>query len=175
MNQLKILTKNRNRIIVCLLLCFISFASANGKKLITNYSDSIMNIIKYDVEGIKYLEIKKANHTMTTICYYTRNGQKIENFYWKINVKTINHIKDKILFNFFMDDITYSSGKAIILLIADPQSYFIELRLIKGLSSSFNNELVRVLRKIENDIVFIGGDMPVVVPFAIDLQIQRKE
>ena len=173
MNQLIILIINRN--IVYLLLFFIPFTSAHSKKCVTELSDSIKSIIKYDIEGIKYAEIQKSGSVTMKVCYYTREGKSIDKFNWKINVKIINNIRDRILSQFFIDDYTYSSGKAIILLIADPWSKSVELRLIKGLVPSFNKELIRVLKRVENNIVFTREDIPIIVPFSVDLASQRKD
>lgn len=86
---------------------------------------------------------------------------------WKINEKTINTIRDKILSEFVVNDYIYASGKAIILLMAVPLSKSIELRLIKGLSPPFNKELIKVLKKIECNIEFTFEDKPIIVPFAV--------
>lgn len=171
MSRLKISIINRD--IVYLLMFFVLFASAHGQKRDKEAFTLMRKITKYDAEGLKYVSITKKDSIALKTCYYTRKGDSIDSFSWKINEKTINTIRDKILSEFAVNDYTYASGKAIILLMAVPLSKSIELRLIKGLSPPFNKELIKVLKKIECNIEFTFEDKPIIVPFAVELTFKK--
>ena len=171
MSRLKISIINRD--IVYLLIFFVLFVSAHSQKRDKEAFTLMRKITKYDAEGLKYVSITKKDCIALKTCYYTRKGDSIDSFCWKINEKTINTIRDKILSEFVVNDYTYASGKAIILLMAVPLSKSIELRLIKGLSPSFNKELIKVLKKIECNIVFTFEDKPIIFPFAVELTFKK--
>ena len=171
MSRLKISIINRD--IVYLLIFFVLFVSAHSQERDKEAFTLMRKITKYDAEGLKYVSITKKDCIALKTCYYTRKGDSIDSFSWKINEKTINTIRDKILSEFVVNDYTYASGKAIILLMAVPLSKSIELRLIKGLSPSFNKELIKVLKKIECNIVFTFEDKPIIFPFAVELTFKK--
>ena len=113
MSRLKISIINRD--IVYLLIFFVLFVSAHSQERDKEAFTLMRKITKYDAEGLKYVSITKKDCIALKICYYTRKGDSIDRFSWKINEKTINTIRDKILSEFVVNDYTYASGKAIIL------------------------------------------------------------
>lgn len=69
---------------------FVLFASAHGQKRDKEAFTLMRKITKYDAEGLKYVSITKKDSIALKTCYYTRKGDSIDSFSWKINEKTIN-------------------------------------------------------------------------------------
>lgn len=141
-----------------------------------NNNDTLYNktdvSVKYDIDNIKYIETMYVNNDVKYIWYFSRNGDTISVYNWQMNVTTIKKIKEKILNNFSINDLTYAKGSAVLLLIFDCEKDIFEIRIIKGITQHFNKELLRVINNIEKDLVFICTNdckMPIVTPIAIRL------
>ena len=75
-----------------------------------------------------------------------------------------------ILRKFRVDDETFTSGTAIVLLLAVPKSNILELRLARGLTSSFDKEMLRVLKDVEQEVlVFSDNPIAVFIPIRITI------
>lgn len=127
--------------------------------------------IEYDIENIKYSETRysKPNKVDYTK-YFTRNGTEIKKYSWRINSFSLNRLIESTKNNFIYDDLSAGVGSAILLLIADCKNNIFEIRIIKGVSKGFNNELLRVTKDLENNLIFICPDnykTPIIIPFSI--------
>jgi hypothetical protein len=144
-------------------------ASRNNKDTLDN-KEGIR--IEYDIEHIKYSETMYVSDNIKYFNYFSRQGDTISVYNWKIDVTAINKIKEKILNNFTVNDFTYVAGSAVLLLMLDCKKNIFEIRIIKGITPNFNKELLRVINKIEKDLIFIcttDCKIPIVTPFAIRL------
>lgn len=151
---------------------------AENQVIQLNCFDSLGNKIglwiEYDIENIKYSEtyystLNKVEYRK----YFNRHGDEILSYSWKINnsslKKLIDLIKSKILFN----DLTSGQGSAVVLFFADCDNNIFELRIIQGISTKFNNELLRVTKEIEDKIIFLCSDnckTPIITYFPIKLR-----
>jgi hypothetical protein len=124
----------------------------------------------YDIENIKYLEIKySAPDEIEYKNYFTRSGKVIKKYSWSINLVSLNKIREAIKNDFVVDDTTWGSGRSLLLLMIDVESDNYEIRIIKGIHYDFNKELQRVIKKIEKNLIFIYSDeckTPIIIPFA---------
>jgi hypothetical protein len=126
----------------------------------------------YDIEHIKYSETMYANGNVEYTYYFTKQGDTISVYNWAINVIAIKKIKEYILSNFVINEFTEAQGSATLLLILDFESNVSEIRVIRGITENFNNELLRVIHKIEKDLIFVctaDCKTPIVTPFTIRL------
>ena len=160
----------RNKIRLCIyLLLFISNASCGQNRISISDKDK-ESIVLYDVQGLKYEQLWRFNNTIVRDCYFTRKGEFIDNATWNVEIQTLLKLKDKILCKFRVDDETFTPGTAGVLLLAMPKCNIVELRLIRGLTDSFNKEMLRVLREVEQDIlVFSANPIAVIVPIRITI------
>lgn len=134
--------------------------------------DTLFNDTGYDVENNRYMGKYIDNYGVEQTYYFTRNCDTISSFDWRINLTTINKIKDRILSEFDINEFTEAQGSAVLLLIFDFNSEVYEIRLIRGITQGFNNELLRVIKKIEKDLIFVSATdlkKAIVTPFAIRL------
>ena len=127
----------------------------------------------YDIEHIRYSETMFVNNKAEYTNYFSRKGDTIFVTNWSFNTTAMTKIREKILNNFIVNDFTYASGSASLLLLVDCEKKIFEIRIMRGITESFNNELLRVINKIEKDLVFIcattDSKTPIVTPFAIRL------
>jgi len=127
---------------------------------------------KYDIQHIKLSETMYVNSEIKYTNYFSREGDTISMYDWAIGVTAIKIIREKILNNFIVNDLTYARGCASLLLLIDCEKNIFEIRIMRGITDNFNNELLRVVDKIEKDLIFICSDnckTYVVTPFAIRL------
>lgn len=151
--------------------------SIKNEKTLINCYDSAGNKvgiwIDYDIENIKCSETKySAPNEVEYTKYFTRNGQEINNYTWKINNKSIGKLIEGIKNKFILTDTTFGNGSAILLLIVDCDTNNYEIRIIRGISTGFNNELLRVTKILEKCLIFICPDdleIQIVTPFALKL------
>jgi hypothetical protein len=141
-----------------------------------NKKDSLDNktglYLKYDIEHIKLSETMFANNEAVYTNYFSRKGDTIVVYDWAINVTAIKKIREHILRNFVINEFTEASGSAVLLLILDIENDLYEIRVIRGITQGFNNELLRAINKVEKDLIFVcttDCKMPIVTPFAIRL------
>ena len=168
MNPFVILKRNKIRLCIYMLL-FISNASCGQNRISISDKDKEC-IVLYDVQGLKYKQLWRFNNKVVRYCYFSRKGEIIDNTTWNAEIQTTLKLKDKILSKFHVDDETFTPGTAIVLLLAMPKCNIVELRLIHGLTHSFNKEMLRVLREVEQDIlVFSANPIAVVVPIKITI------
>ena len=139
-----------------------------------NQRDSLGNKIglwvKYDIEHIKLSETMYVNNEVEYTHYYTRKGDTIYVYDWKIEVSIINQIREHILENFVINEFTEVSGIEPLLLILDFENNVYEIRTMRGMTQGFNKELLRVINKIEKQLIVIcvsDCQTPIVTPFAI--------
>jgi hypothetical protein len=162
-----------------ILILQILVCSANGycqKIKQHNQSDTLGNKTGlcegYDIEHIKYSETMYVSGNVEYTCYFTKQGDTISVYNWAINITAIKKIKECILSNFVINEFTEAQGSATLLLILDFESNVSEIRVIRGITENFNNELLRVINKIEKDLIFVCATdckIPIVTPFAIRL------
>jgi len=130
--------------------------------------------IEFDIENIKYSETKYSKpNKVEYVKYFTRNGKEIRKYSWKINSCSLNRLIESIKNKFIYDDLSAGTGSAILLLIADCNNNVFEIRVIKGVSKGFNNEIIRVTKELENNLIFICPDTyktPIISHFAIHTQ-----
>jgi hypothetical protein len=134
--------------------------------------DSLKKEIGYDIKHIKYIETYIDNNGVKHSNYFTRRGDTIALYDWKIDISIIKKIKEHILREFVIDEFTEAQGNAVLLLILDFKNEVYEIRVIRGITQGFNNELLRVINKIEKDLIFVYAadcKTPIVTPFAIRL------
>ena len=168
MNPFVILKRNKIRLCIYMLL-FISNASCGQNRIVISDKDK-ESIVLYDVQGLKYKQIWRFNNKVVRDCYFTRKGEIIDNATWNVEIQTLLKLKDKILRKFRVDDETFTSGTAIVLLLAVPKSNILELRLARGLTSSFDKELLRVLKDVEQEVL-VFSDKPIAVFIPIRITI----
>lgn len=177
MNLYKIITANKRLITLIILLTQMSLSyHVYGKNLtFCIVKDTIVESVKYDINNKIYLKTildeQKGKHQI----YFDEKGTPIEEYDWNVSSETIRKIQDLIVSEFKISDETYSSGTAIVLLIANMDK--IEFRIIKGLTEEYNTELQRVLKKIEERIVFLrkNKDKALVFPFGINISKYNKD
>ena len=157
-------------------LLLISYLSmpvyANCQNIIQYSKDSLKNELGYDIEHIKYIEMYVDNNGVKQTNYFTRCGDTIALFDWRIDISLIKKIKAHVLRNFVINEFTEAQGNAVLLLILDFKNEVYEIRVIRGITQGFNNELLRAINKIEKDLIFIYAadcKTPIVTPFAIRL------
>ena len=168
MNPFVILKRNKIRLCIYMLL-FISNASCGQNRISISDKDK-ESIVLYDVQGLKYKQIWRFNNKVVRYCYFSRKGEIIDSTTWNVEIQTTLKLKDKILSKFRVDDETFTPGTAGVLLLAMPKCNIVELRLIRGLTDSFNKEMLRVLREVEQDIlVFSANPIAVIVPIRITI------
>ncbi len=135
-----------------------------------NQSDSLGNKIGLWVE---YAEIMYVENVAKHPHYFTRKGDRILLYEWQINVSVIKKIQELILKDFVINEFTEASGPAYLLLILDCEKDIFEIRIIRGITTGFNKELLRVVDAIEKDLIFICASncqTPIVIPFAIRIR-----
>lgn len=145
---------------------------ANCQNVKLSSKDTLKNKIEYDIEHIKYKEVYVDYNGVKHTNYFTRCGDTIALYDWRINVSIIKKIKEHILKNFVINEFTEAQGNAILLLILDFKNDVCEIRVIRGITHGFNNELLRVTSKIEKELIFVctaDSKTPIVTPFAIRL------
>ena len=98
MSRLKISIINRD--IVYLLIFFVLFVSAHSQERDKEAFTLMRKITKYDAEGLKYVSITKKDCIALKTCYYTRKGDSIDSFNWKINEKYLQ----PIITQYFIDN-----------------------------------------------------------------------
>lgn len=155
-----------------LILYLVIPVYANCQSILQYTVDSIRSEIMYDIEHIKYMEISVDNNGVKHTNYYTRGGDTISLFDWRIKVSVIERIKEQILRNFIIDEFTEAQGNAVLLLILDFKKEVYEIRIIRGITQGFNKELLRVIKKIESELIFVHSTeckISIVTPFAIRL------
>ena len=141
-----------------------------------NNKDSLGNkaglCVEYDIEHIKLSEKTFVNNEIEYVNYFSKKGDTISVFNWAINATAIKKITERILDSFIVNDFTYASGSATLLLLVDYENNIFEIRVMRGITEYFNNELLRVIDKIEKDLIFICSTdckIPIVTPFVIRL------
>jgi len=140
-----------------------------------NHVDSLGNKvgvwIDYDIENIKCSETKYSSPNKVEYTkYFTRKGKEINVYTWKLNNCSLSILTELIKNKFILNDSTFGNGSAILLLLADCENNIYEIRIIRGISIGFNNELLRVTKDLEKNLIFISPDdckIPIVTPFAI--------
>lgn len=150
----------------------------NSRKKQINRVDSSGNKvgvwIDYDIENLKCSETKYSSpNEVEYTKYFTRRGEEISVYTWKINQSTLSKIDELIKNNFKLNDITFGHGRAILLLLADCNKNVYEIRIIRGISNGFDNELLRVTKDLEKNLIFISSEnckIPIVTPlfFRVD-------
>ena len=168
MNPFVILKRNKIRLCIYMLL-FISNASCGQNRIVISDKEQESSVL-YDVQGLKYEQLWRFNNTIVRDCYFSRTGEIIDNATWNVEIQTLLKLKDKILRKFRVDDETFTSGTAIVLLLAVPKSNILELRLARGLTSSFDKELLRVLKDVEQEVL-VFSDKPIAVFIPIRITI----
>jgi hypothetical protein len=158
---------------ILFLITYLSLPScASCQNIIKNSKDSLENEIGYDIEHIKYIEMYVDNSGEKHTNYFTRCGDTIALYDWRIDSSIIKKINEHILRNFVINEFTEAQGLAVLLLILDFENDIYEIRVIRGITQGFNNELLRAINKIERDIIFVcvsDCKTPIVTPFAIRL------
>lgn len=168
MNPFVILKRNKIRLCMSMLLFFSNVSCGQNRISISDKEQE--SVVLYDVQGLKYEQLWRFNNTIVRDCYFTRKGEFIDNATWNVEIQTLLKLKDKILSKFRVDDETFTPGTAIVLLLTMPKCNIVELRLIHGLTHSFNKEMLRVLREVEQDIlVFSDNPIAVFVPIRITI------
>ena len=166
MNPFVILKRNKIRLCIYMLL-FISNASCGQNRISISDKDK-ESIVLYDVQGLKYKQIWRFNNKVVRYCYFSRKGEIIDNTTWNVEIQTLLKLKDKILRKFRVDDETFTSGTAIVLLLA--VTNILELRLARGLTSSFDKEMLRALKNVEQEVlVFSDNPIAVFIPIRITI------
>ena len=168
MNPFVILKRNKIRLCIYMLL-FISNASCGQNRIVISDKEQESSVL-YDVQGLKYEQLWRFNNKVVRYCYFSRKGEIIDNTTWNVEIQTLLKLKDKILRKFRVDDETFTSGTAIVLLLAVPKSNILELRLARGLTSSFDKELLRVLKDVEQEVL-VFSDKPIAVFIPIRITI----
>ena len=168
MNPFVILKRNKIRLCIYMLL-FFSNASCGQNRIVISDKEQD-SVVLYDVQGLKYKQIWRFNNKVVRDCYFSRKGEIIDNATWNVEIQTLLKLKDKILRKFRVDDETFTSGTAIVLLLAVPKSNILELRLARGLTSSFDKELLRVLKDVEQEVL-VFSDKPIAVFIPIRITI----
>ena len=168
MNPFVILKRNKIRLCIYMLL-FISNASCGQNRISISDKDK-ESIVLYDVQGLKYEQLWRFNNTIVRDCYFSRKGEIIDNATWNVEIQTLLKLKDKILCKFRVDDETFTPGTAGVLLLAMPKCNIVELRLARGLTSSFDKELLRVLKDVEQEVL-VFSDKPIAVFIPIRITI----
>ena len=159
MNPFVILKRNKIRLCMYMLLFFSNVSCGQNRTVISDKEQE--SIVLYDVQGLKYEQLWRFNNTIVRDCYFTRKGEFIDNATWNVEIQTLLKLKDKILRKFRVDDETFTSGTAIVLL---------ELRLARGLTSSFDKEMLRVLKNVEQEVlVFSDNPIAVFIPIRITI------
>lgn len=168
MNPFVILERNKIRLCMYMLLFFSNVSCGQNRSVISDKEQE--SIVLYDVQGLKYEQLWRFNNTIVRDCYFTRKGEFIDNATWNVEIQTLLKLKDKILRKFRVDDETFTSGTAIVLLLAVPKSNILELRLARGLTSSFDKEMLRVLKDVEQEVlVFSDNPIAVFIPIRITI------
>lgn len=142
----------------------------NCQNVTQSREDSLKKEIGYDINHIKYIETYIDNNGVKHSNYFTRRGDTIVLYDWGIDTSIIRKIKEHILRDFVIDEFTEAQGNAILLLILDFKKEVYEIRVIRGITQDFNNELLRVINKIEKDLIFVCATdckTPIIMPFAI--------
>ncbi len=125
---------------------------------------------RYDIEGIKLVEIMRIDGEVKYAHYFSRKGDTISVHNWRINLSATDRVKAKIKENFIVNDLTYTRSMASLLLILDFENNIFEIRIEGGINQDFNKELLRVIKEIEKDLIFIcttDCQMPIVTPFPL--------
>ena len=168
MNPFVILKRNKIRLCMSMLLFFSNVSCGQNRISISDKEQE--SVVLYDVQGLKYEQLWRFNNIIVRDCYFTRKGELIDNATWNVEIQTLLKLKDKILRKFRVDDETFTSGTAIVLLLAVPKSNILELRLARGLTSSFDKEMLRVLKDVEQEVlVFSDNPIAVFIPIRITI------
>lgn len=144
--------------------------SANAQNVAQFSQSSFNHKIEYDIEHLKYKETTYVNGDVKNVNYFTRSGDTISSYDFRLDISVINSIRERILKNFVIDAITEVSGKIFLLLILNNNVH--EIRVIHGITRGFNEEILRVINKIEKNLIFIcpaDYKKAIVTPFAIRL------
>ena len=168
MNPFVILKRNKIRLCIYMLL-FISNASCGQNRIVISDKEQESSVL-YDVQGLKYEQLWRFNNTIVRDCYFSRKGEIIDNATWNVEIQTLLKLKDKILSKFRVDDETFTPGTAGVLLLAMPKCNIVELRLAHGLTSSFDKEMLRVLKDVEQEVL-VFSDKPIAVFIPIRITI----
>ncbi len=153
-------------VILTILLFSVNIYCQNNE--MTNSKNTLE--VRYDIEGIKLVEIMRIDGEVKYAHYFSRQGDTISVHNWRINLSATDRVKAKIKENFIVNDLTYTRSMASLLLILDFENNIFEIRIEGGINQDFNKELLRVIKEIEKDLIFIcttDCQMPIVTPFPL--------
>lgn len=164
---------NKRLITLIILLTQMSLSyHVYGTELTSNDSikqDTIVESFKYDINDKIYLKTILDEHGKRHSIYFDEKGTAFEDYDWDVSVESLKKIQKLIFSEFKVSDETYCSGTAVVLLIANTDD--IELRIINGLTTEYNQELQRVLNNIKKRIIFLrrNNEKTLIIPLGVNI------
>lgn len=173
MREYIIITANKRLKILILVITQISLSfHIYGNELTSNNTlkeDTIIESIKYDINDKIYLKTILDEEGQRHSIYFDEKGRAYEDYDWNVSIESIRKIQKLILSEFKVSDETYCSGTAVVLIIANEDD--IELRIINGLTTEYNQELQRVLDNIKKRIIVLwrNNEKTLIIPFGVNI------
>jgi len=138
-----------------------------------NCFDSVGNKIgwwlEFDVDSVVYkATLYSAPNRVVHTKFITKNGIEIEEYNMALNPLLIEELIKNIKANFNWGRVVPREGKGLVtlLLVINTEGEIIDIRVLRGIHPSFNEEVIRAAKLVEKDLIFIcakESQVPIVI------------
>lgn len=125
-----------------------------------NCQDSLGNKIGlwilFDVDSVKYKEVVYSDSgDVSSVKLFKSDGKEISEYIENTDTIIANRIKKKIKSNFNWKNINPPNGQGVVFvfIVSTCQGEIMDVRLLQGIHPSFNNEIKRATKQLEEDII----------------------